>query len=294
MKPLVPGRWHVLRRLCPSLCLILGSSVSTGFLRAQGTDRPAGIVGVVTGRGTPVAGVQITALGTSITALTDSAGRFRLVGLAPGLTVLRVLRIGYKGQYLRTTLEPGATPHTEIELEPGPYLLPEIEVSAKAGKPLEFALTTKYDDFFRRRNWGLPGGTFITAEDIRRQPAMHTAELLEHHVPNLRVVNHFLGPGGTEIKFPRCSMGYVGVWVDGRKINWQSVYQQVPGVKLENLSRPPSQDEVRKAREKATELADVLDQVHPIEIQFMEVYRGIGSMPGEFSGGCGAIVIWTR
>jgi hypothetical protein len=251
-------------------------------------------MGVVASRGIPVAEVEITVVGTSITVLTDSAGRFRLAGLAPGLTVLRVRRIGYKGQYLRGTLEPGTTPRTEIELEPGPYFLPEIEVSAKAGKPLEFAWTTKYDDFFRRRNYGLPGGTFITAEDIRRQPAMHTSELLEHHVPTLRVLTHSVGPGGTEIKFPRCSKGHVGVWVDGRKINWQSKHQQTPGNSLEALSRPASSAEVEAAREKATELADVLELVNPSEIEFMEVYRGIGSMPGEFSGGCGAIVIWTK
>jgi hypothetical protein len=293
MKSALPARRQFPRPARSSLCLVLGLSVSAGFLHAQGTDRPATISGVVASRGIPVAEVEITVLGTALTVLTDSTGRFRLTGLAPGLTVLRVRRIGYKGQYLRTSLEPGATPLAEIELEPGAYFLPEIEVTAKAGKPLEFAWTTKYDDFFRRRNYGLPGGTFVTAEDIRRQPAMHTSELLEHHVPNLRVVNHFLGPGGTEIKFPRCS-DHVGVWVDGRKINWQSKHQQTPGVSLTALSQGQSGAEKEKAREKATELADVLEEVNPSEIQFMEVYRGIGSMPGEFSGGCGAIVIWTK
>ncbi len=48
------------------------------------------------------------------------------------------------------------------------------------------------------------------------------------------------------------------------------------------------------ARQRATELADVLDDISPTQIQFMEVYRGIGSIPGEFSGGCGAIAIWTK
>jgi carboxypeptidase family protein len=292
MNSAIPARRQFPRPARSSLWFFLGLSVSTGSLHAQGTDRPATISGVVASRGIPVAEVEITVLGRALSVLTDSAGRFRLTGVPPGLTVLRVRRIGYKGQYLRTTLEAATTLETDIELEPGAYFLPEIEVSAKAGKPLEFAWTTKYDDFFRRRNYGLPGGTFVSAEDIRRQPAMHTAELLEHHVPNLRVVNHFLGPGGTEIKFPRCS-DHVGVWVDGRKLNWQSKYQQTPGVSLTAMSqRSPGGDQ--KAREKAAELADVLEQVNPSEIQFMEVYRGIGSMPGEFGGGCGAIVIWTK
>lgn len=290
MNSAIPAPRQFPRPARNSLWLALGLSVSAGYLHAQGIDRPATISGVVASRGIPVAEVEITVLGTALSVLTDSAGRFRLTGLAPGLTVLRVRRIGYKGQYLRTSLEAAATLQTDIELEPGAYFLPEIEVSAKAGKPLEFAWTSKYDDFFRRRNYGLPGGTFVTAEDIRRQPAMHTSELLEHHVPNLRVVNHFLGPGGTEIKFPRCK-DHVGVWVDGRKINWQIKYQQTPGVSLTAMERGQSK---KGGPTPGTELADVLEQVNPSEIQFMEVYRGIGSMPGEFSGGCGAIVIWTK
>ncbi len=85
-------------------------------------------------------------------------------------------RIGFNPQYLRLNLGPGASQKIEIMLDPGPQILPEITVTAKEAKPVEFAWTTKYDDFFRRRN---------------------------------------LGQGGTEIRFPRCNDGCVAVWIDG-------------------------------------------------------------------------------
>lgn len=167
-------------------------------------------------------------------------------------------------------------------------------MTAKGAKPIEYAWTTKYDDFFRRRRLGLPGGTFFTREDIQRQGVMRTAEILSR-VPGTRVRFYTPMPGGSEIDFSRCSSGHVGVWVDGRKLNWQAVHQQDPGISLEALRRPPSEAERLKGRENRARLANVLDDVHPLEIEFMEVYRGIGSIPSEYSdAGCGAIVIWRR
>jgi hypothetical protein len=229
-------------------------------------------------------------LGSNTFARTDSAGWFQLGGVPAGVSVLRIRRIGFKPQYLRLNLEHGLVPNLEIMLDPGPQILPDITVTAKEAKPIEFAWTTKYDDFFRRRNLGLPGGTFVTESDIRRRPASHTAELIEHYVPGARVYVHFLGAGGTEIKFPRCD-GYVAVWIDGRKVNWQPVYQEAVPI---SLSAGVANKGSQAARKRETELADVLNEISPMQIQFMEVYRGIGSIPGEFSGGCGAIAIWTK
>jgi len=245
---------------------------------------------VVSRAGDPIPNAEATILGGHSTGLTDGSGQFHLSG-APGTLVLRVRRIGFRPQYLRLNLGPGAASRIEVMLDPGPQMLPDVDVSAKEAKPVEFAWTTKYDDFFRRRNLGMPGGTFISAEDLRRRPAIHTAELIEQYVPGARVIVHSLGPGGTEIKFPRCSGGYVSVWIDGRKINWASANEQAAMIAAPRLaaSRAP-----QGSSTKPTELADVLDDISPTQIQFMEVYRGIGSIPGEFSGGCGAIAIWTK
>ncbi|MGQ0702014.1 MAG: carboxypeptidase-like regulatory domain-containing protein [Gemmatimonadales bacterium] len=280
-----------------TLLLLSLLSVFANTQRGHGQQVQASIQGRVISRsGEPISGAETTIIGSEAAALTDSAGRFQLVGIPPGVSVLRVRRIGFKAQHLLLNLEAAAVPTVEIMLDPGPQVLPEIVVTAKEAKPVEFAWTTKYDDFFRRKGLGLPGGTFITADEIHRRPAMHTAELLEHYVPGARVIMHFPGDGGTEIVFPRCSRatGFVGVWVDGRKFHVGPEYQQAPDIRPRLPGQRPSQAEVEKARRMATQLADILDLIPVSQIQFMEVYRGIGSIPGVFSGGCGAIAIWTK
>jgi hypothetical protein len=84
----------------------------------------------------------------------------------------------------------------------------------------------------------------------------------------------------------------VGVWLDGRRLNWQSKYQKAVGA---NAVANSQETERRRARIAQTQLADLLADIPLSQIQFIEVYRGIGSIPGDFAvAGCGAIAIWTR
>ena len=42
-------------------------------------------------------------------------------------------------------------------------------------------------------------------------------------------------------------------------------------------------------------VGQMLNQVNPADIEFVEIFRGPGELPGEFNdGNCGAIAIWTR
>ena len=294
MSSIRTSRWEPSRRSGSALArsIVLVATVYA-FSLPQETSAQATIRGrVISPTLTPLAGVEIGVTGVPSTVTTDSTGNFRLPGLPSGLVVLRARRIGYKGQYLSVMLDSGTTRTAEIMLESGAFVLPEIKVTAKGAKPIEFGWTTKYDDFFRRRHLGLPGGTFIDREEVRRQSAMRTGELLKN-VPGARV--NYRGPGQLWIEFPRCQSGYVGVWVDGKKVNWQPVHQQAEGLDLNSINRRPTEEERRKREEQLGRLAEVLDRVHPLEIEFMEVYRGTGSIPGEFGdAGCGAIAIWTR
>jgi len=288
---------HVLSALC-RLLLLLASANAVGLAAASAQD-PQAPTAVMLGRvisraGAPIAEAEVSVMGTPATILTDKTGSFRLGGIPPGTQVLRVRRIGFKGQFLHVTLAPGTTRGSDIMLDPGPQVLADITVRASEAKPIEFAWTTKYDDFFRRRALGLPGGTFISAEDIKRRAALHTYELIEQFVPGARVVVHCIGSECAEIQFPRCSraVGYVGAWVDGKRLPRSPGYDKAHQVRFSSTSRRAPEGSA--ARKRLTELADALDQINPSEIQFMEVYRGIGSIPGEFSGGCGAIAIWTK
>jgi len=263
---------------------------AAGQLPAQASETVAIRGRVISQEGVGLSSVEVAALGTPFAVSTDSAGWFHLRGLQPGLSVLRVRRIGFKGQHIEVRLDRGPTRSVEIMLEAGAYVLPEIKVVAREAKPIEYAWTTKYDDFFRRRR--IHSGTFLNAEAVRRPGSSHTADILRL-VPGVRALN---GPpsSGAELDFSRCRSGHIGVWVDGRKLNWEPAQQQAQGLNLQGGTYDPvAQAKMRRGG--LTTLGDVLDRVHPLEIEMMEVYQGIGNIPGEFSdAGCAAIVIWTR
>ncbi|HEU5217728.1 MAG TPA: Plug domain-containing protein, partial [Gemmatimonadales bacterium] len=159
-----------------------------------------------------------------------------------------------------------------IVMEPGSYQLPEVVVTARYAKPAEYAGTTKYDDFFRRRKLGL--GTYILRQDIERSNAFHTIEILRM-VPGVKTdING--NPALGKVSFSGC--GYrdtdfdATVWIDGQRV--------VP----DRLDPDPGR-----------RVGEMINRIGPSNIEMMEVYRGLAQIPGEFHwNGCAAIVIWTR
>ena len=127
-------------------------------------------------------------------------------------------------------------------------------------KPPEYALTHRYDGFFRRRL--VRAGTFRIRGDPTFTHAIHTGDLLVG-IPGVRVS---FGPGGTTVGFSRCrgAGSKVAVWIDG-------------------------------ARVMTNNHNEALEYLRPGMIEMIEVYRGVGQIPGEFlEDACAAIVIWTR
>ena len=98
--------------------------------------------------------------------------------------LLLIRRIGYRALFLN--FDPGAErdPKTRIVLNAGSAQLPDIQVKGVGANPLQYAGTTKYDDFFRRQRLG--AGTFLSREDIERRNAFHSVELLQQ-IPGVRV-----------------------------------------------------------------------------------------------------------
>ncbi len=222
---------------------------------------------VVTPIRTPIVGAEIAVLqGAAVTA-SDSLGRFRLL-VEAGVRLVSVRRIGYHNATFRVSLVAQQEQEVEIVLERGAYELPVIKVTARNAKPIEYAWTTRYDDFFRRRMVGL--GRFLTREDIEKAKPFRTPNLLVGTTGvHLRFYN--LGPGGTGVEFTRCNIGgTVDVWVDGFKQRYSAAGGE------------------RGVGEK-------LQQFVPSQIEMMEIYRGPAELPAEFNdGNCAAIVIWTR
>ncbi|HET9275946.1 MAG TPA: carboxypeptidase regulatory-like domain-containing protein [Gemmatimonadales bacterium] len=188
--------------------------------------------------------------------LTGSNGGFMLRSSGAGRTLIFVHRIGYNAQVVRIEVDSAKGWNGTIVLEPGAFVLPEIRVAARYAKPERYAGTTRYDDVFRRMRLG--GGTLISREDIERWQPSRTVEVLRI-VPGTKVSIQPPGhPQGTAVAFVRCN-------------------EFPPRINVMSI------------------IGEILDRISPNEIEMIEVFRGIGSLPPEFAGdACAAIAIWTR
>ncbi len=237
--------------LLVSLAAPLAAQAGTGIFRGQVTDSLR----------IPVPLAEIVLLGTDLRAVADSDGLFRIAGVPKGLHPVIVRSIGWKPLFFILKMEEGYEFIGRISLEPAPQRLPELIVEGgRLAKPAEYALTTRYDDFFRRRR--SRAGTFRTRNDPGFVYATHTGDLLRM-IPGVRVS---FGSEGTSVDFTRCRGpdAKVAVWIDG-------------------------------ARVMTNNHNEALEYLRPSSIEMIEVYRGVGQIPGEFlDDSCAAIVIWTR
>jgi hypothetical protein len=224
-----------------------------------------------------------TAPGDSILATTDSAGRFLLTGIRPGTHVVRVRRIGFRAGYFAATFQPGEIKEVAIVIEPGEHELPEIVVTTRLAKPIEYAWTTRYDDFFRRRRAGF--GTFLTRAEIEQKHPYRTPNILAN-LPGFKLRFRHLGPGGTDVYLTGCKQ--VRVWVDGSRQRFPDIPEEVRR-RARTGGIGPKPDTLGMA------LGELLERVLPSQIELMEIYKGAARMPAEFlDDSCAAVVIWTR
>lgn len=233
----------------------------------------------------PIEGAEIGVPGTSMTTFSSATGNFLLRVPVLAELLVRIRRPGYKSQLLKLRPPWSGT----IELQQGVFELPEIKVTARNAKPAEYASTTKYDDFFRRRRQGF--GLFIDRSDIERRAPTRVAELLQGRA-GVRVDLRMSGAnGGTIIRFARCSEfpPKINIYIDGRR--------QMPDGKV-MMAASASGDregEAETKREAQAMVGTMLDRIAIGDIELIEVFRGPGELPPEFNeGNCGAIAVWTR
>ena len=254
------------QRGCWVLLLSFDLLASSTPLRAQSSFRGR----VATQGDNSIADAEVSIAGQATQ--TDSGGKFAILAVPVGTHLVRIRRIGYAPKVLSATFAANEAKSVTIVLERGPEDLPELNVTVKNVKPVEYGWTSRYDDYFRRRQVGL--GRFLSRPDIERMHAARTPNLLAG-IAGIGLRFYHLGPGGTGVEFRRCEK--VGVWVDGR-------LQTAPTILGENASG---------ALERA--LGELLESIAPSQIELMEVYRGPAEMPAEYLGdACAAVVIWTR
>lgn len=244
---------------------ILVVMVATGAV-AGSSQEPRGAAGIFRGQVTdsayqPVQLAEIAILGTQLRVTADTLGLFRIGAVPVGIHPVVVRAIGWKPLFFMIRMEADQEQIFRIGLERSLQRLPDLVVSGgRFAKPPEYAFTTKYDDFFRRR--GVRSGTFRTRDDVLFRSAFNTVDLLRA-IPGVYVRSSGAMP---VVEFASCaaSGGQVSVWIDGARV----------------VTRDHN---------------EALSYLRPNDIEMIEIYRRAGQVPGEFMGdSCAAVVIWTR
>ena len=209
----------------------------------------------------PLADVRIRIQDEELSAVSDSAGEFRIDGVPPGR---HVLTLSYLNMFsdvagsVEVEVGPSEAVWIDILLEirvvPVPELVVEIERAPNRGKMVGFE---------QRRATAF--GTFIDREDIDRAQPDRLTQLF-YAVPGVRVV-------------PAPDGGLFGARLASARGGFECFME----VFLDGIRQPSGTFD--------------LDIFPPQDVEAIEVYSGSSRTPAIFAyrgAMCGAVVIWTR
>lgn len=249
----------------------------TGLATASGD--PGRVVGRIVTRDNrqAIEGVLITLVDDGATALTDVRGHFSLSDVLPGEHALEMRHIAYGVVRDTIAVPAGGTLDIEVQLAPVAIELEPIVVTMVRDPRLEMR------GFYERRRWGrdLGLGHFLDVRDIDRLQTNRLSHLFAE-IPSLSI--EFVCPLRCKVPVfrsntPRCRAPNT---MAGEVNVGASVY--LDGVRFKLI--------------KGGEITSIDDVALPIEIAAIEVYSGLGDLPGEFADvnaqRCGAVAIWTR
>ncbi|MGK2961075.1 MAG: carboxypeptidase regulatory-like domain-containing protein [Gemmatimonadaceae bacterium] len=232
--------------------------------------------------GLPARGTGIVLVDSSgrprMGALTDSSGNYQLTAPMPGTYRLRVQGSYGLSSLITAEFTIGRTVELErnFKLSLSPLSLDTVRVTATRDVASPPGNPGKYDDFLRRRKLGF--GHFITSADIERAGMNMTHDLLRG-IPGM-----LISQSGTRITFQskRCSGG------------------SIPGMDPAALTggrAGPDEKQQPMLFVDGFRVRDItsLNDIHPGQIEAMEVFQGAAQVPAEAKGdACAAIFVWLK
>lgn len=264
------------------------------FLALSTEQNPGGVFGTVREFGT-IRGIeqaQVRVKDTDVSALTNRRGFFAIPDLPQGLYVLEVSALGYETREIVVRLSGSNAFNVEVELSAQAIAMEGITVTAVPRR-----LFGDMVNLHRRMSLG--GGTFVMKAELETRGG-NLAQILQGRA-GVRIVPSPDRPGGQYIVLRRARdlisgvQGATGPGADeavgdiGRfTLNTVNCY---PAVWVDNQQW--SQPRAGGVGHDPVDITEFL----AVDLEAIEIYRGAGSVPGEFGGGdaaCGAIVIWTR
>lgn len=259
---------HALVAACLA-SLACGSSPAAA--QEPGDPAPAVIEGVVLVEGTsrPLPTAIVELLGQGRQTIADSAGRFRLSSLAPGIDTLVVRLLEFESDRIPVTIAPGGTHRLELVVAYPSATLEELVVEVARTR------SERMLGFERRQRRGI--GQFITREEIeRRNPALLSSMFWGMRRVRVRGGVVRLDSRGVNLT-PAPSLS-----IEGEPITvLRDTGECEPAIFVDGVKRGP--------------LTHV-DDIFPEEVAGVEVYTS-PFIPARFSDAfnrCGSIVIWRR
>jgi hypothetical protein len=191
---------YVRRLALPALAIALATLASAPRAAAQPAPPPASsstgtIVGVVTdgATGAPMPLAELLVDGAAIGARTDSAGRYRVAGLARGAHTLVVRRIGYVGDSVDVDVD-ADTVVIGFALLAAPVRLATTTITEARTVfgPMEF------ESRLRARG----GGWFVTGDQLAANTDRKLGDVIGARIPSIRILRH---PDGSQYAASRRS-----------------------------------------------------------------------------------------
>jgi hypothetical protein len=229
----------------------------------------------------PVGGVAVVLVDSNRTVrgvvFTDADGRYLIRAPAEGVYRLSFQRAGLAAfDADGNDLKAGRELRVDVLMARASTTLPTVDVIAKPVVERPAGNTHKYDEFLRRRSFGV--GHFMTREELDAKPRERMQDVF-NGIPGIKVRED-----GTRwyVQSQRCS---------GRTI---------PGLDAgalagANVGRDPKLN--AKLFIDGFPVPDItaLSDLRPHQIEAIEVYQGAAQLPAEARGdSCFAIFVWLR
>ena len=246
------------------LSLVLGADASASAPDSASRSS-ASLTGTVTTHdGHPLEGVQVVVDGTAASATTDARGAFAFSGLPDGTRMAEARALGYEP--VRVRVEPSRADPRSVTIAMGKRVetLEAVTVYGKRNRRMR-----DLTGFTERRQKGF--GRFLTQKEIDERNVYSACDLLRR-VPGVSVFDD--GSSG-------CSANIRGATTGTSRGGMVAVpHLCEPSVYEDNVLFGGTFSEFTR-------------MMNPKDIMGIEIYSS-ATEPAQFSGPCGAIVVWTR
>ena len=216
--------------------------------------------------GNPLVGVEIYLPSGGQRTRSGAGGTFRLAGLPTGPVMIATRRIGYQATTETVHLRAGESHNMEITM--APMQVRPIVLSTQTVYASPAPMRSVFQAGFFLRKTSYPGGTFFDREYVLRMNPMYISDVFRT-TTGMQAVRDRRGHTQWITRVNSTTNCPVRFFIDGNSV-------PVAGGTIDDL-------------------------VQPSEVEGIEIYRGVSTVPAEFSGKslqddsrCGVVAIWTR